>query len=559
MNRTLNSMYAKTLAAATRGRDAAAVACLVAMALAVPAGAAAQSLEVELEPTPIDRLDAPALDVAADGIRLSLDQAVEIALRRNLGLVVERYNWVQAHEGILQSLGIYDTLLTGSGSYNDSTQPTISVVEGVPVTAENQQTLSLGLSQLVPTGGVAELNVFANRRETNSQNVFLNPLYFSTTGVRFTQPLLRGFGRLPTERRIMVARLTAAQSREFFEQVVAATIRDVDRAYWDLVEARNQLVVAQEALALAQTLHDQNRIRVEVGTLAPLELIQSEAGIANREEDIIFATAAIGDAADRLRQLLNLDLAEYWDLEIIPVTAPETEPIAIDLDDAIRTAFSERPEIARQLLQVDTLDIDARFFRNVALPQLDVVVDYGLSGLSGTGAAVVDPETGEVIVPAVSGNLGDALDQVQGGDFDEWTIRLLFSYPLQNRERRAQKVIADLSRDEGVVELERIKQEIATGVRAAARAVETATKQIQSARVSRQLEEKNLDAEHKRYENGMSSSFRLLQIQEDLTQARSREVRAVTAYRRALTEYYRSIGRLLEEKGVELEGADVGE
>jgi outer membrane protein TolC len=508
--------------------------------------------EVHLEPTPIDSLEPPGLEVTDEGIQLSLDQAVEIALRRNLGLVIERYNWVQTREGILQALGIYDTVLDGLVQYDDVTAPTAEVIEGVPVSQTTSQFYQLGLSQLTPIGGLAELNASGFTQETNAQDVFLNPLYRAGADLTYSQPLLRSFGKLATERRILIARVSSAQATELFEQNVADAIETVEQAYWDLVEARNQLVVAREALSLAQVLHDQNRIRVDVGTLAPLELIQSEAGIANREEDIIRSEAAIGDAEDQLRLLLNLDQGELWDRPIVPVTDPETPRIELDLQDAIRTALSERPEIASQLHRIDALDIDSRFFRNQVLPQLDLRLNYGLGGLSGAGEAA-DPETGELTT--VSGGFGDAFEQVTNRDFDRWQVQLLFSYPLQNRERRAQRVISDLALEQGLAELEQLQLQIVTEVRAAARRVETAAKQIESARVSLRLEERNLDAERKRYENGMSSSFRVLEIQEDLTQARSREVTAVTAYRRAIAEFYRAIGVLLEQKGVELEGA----
>jgi outer membrane protein TolC len=517
------------------------------------AGAPLQAEEVRIQPTPADALDPARLDVGEDGIQLTLDQAVEIALSRNLGLVIERYNWIQTQEGILQSLGIYDLGTFVSVSTSDSTAPSGQVVEGVGTIQTERQNLDLGLSQLIPSGGLVELTLLqASRTDSNNQNLPLNPLYSGSSNLRFTQPLLRGLGRLATERQILVAKASTAQSVELFEQQVSQVIRDVEQAYWDLVEARNQLVVAQEAMQLAQVLHDQNRIRVDVGTLAPLELIQSEAGIANREEDIIRAEATIGDTADRLRLLLNLESGEYWDAAIVPVTEPETDRLTIDLMEAIETALSERPEVASQLYRIESLEIDERFFHNLARPQLDLIFGYGLFGQAGESAEFRNPDTGEV-VPATQGDLSDVVDDIRSRDFDSWSAQVVFSYPLQNRERRAQATISGLAVDQGLAELELLQRQIVTEVRAAARQVETAAKQIESARISRQLEERNLDAERKRYENGMSSSFRVLEIQEDLTQARSREVTAVTAYRRALAEFYRSVGILLEQKGVDLD------
>lgn len=544
--RTKNPLRSKLV---TRRKAGALGALLLAVGLLAP-GSLLWAEEVRIQPTPLDALDPARLEVDEEGIRLTLDQAVEIAMRRNLGLVIERYNWIQTREGVLQSLGIYDTFLSGSVQFRDETSPTVELVEGVPVTQTESQAYSLTLSQLTPLGGLAELSTSAFTQETNSQNVFLNPLFSTRADLTYSQPLLRGFGQLVTERRFLVARVSSAQAVELFETQVAQTIRDVERAYWDLVEARNQLVVAEEALGLAQVLHDQNQVRVDVGTLAPLELIQSEAGIATREEGIIRAEAAIGDAADRLRLLLNLELGEYWDAPIVPVTDAEIERVEVDLQQAIETALSERPEVTAQLRRLDALEIDTRFSRNQARPQLNLELNYGLGGLAGEGEAP-DPETGEI--RQVQGGFSDAYRQVADRDFDRWQVSLLFSYPLQNRDRRAQATISELALDEGLAELEQLERQIMTEVRSAARQVETAAKQIESARVSRRLEERNLEAERKRYENGMSSSFRVLQIQEDLTQARSREVSAVTAYRRALAEYYRSVGILLEQKGIDLD------
>ncbi len=458
---------------------------LLVAALLWPHPGVAASETVHLEPAPLEDLPKADLDIEDDGIHLSLDDAVEIALRRNLGLVVERYNWIQAHEGVLQSLGIYDTLLSGSLSHNDSTQPTTQAFEGVPVTTSTQDRFSLDLSQLTPTGGLAELNWFGSKQNTNSQNAVLNPQYFSSLNGSFTQPLLRGFGKLATERQIMVARVSAARSRSDFEQQVAETIQAVDSAYWDLVEARDQLGVAQEALQLAQTLHKQNKVRVDVGTLAPLELIQSQAGIAGREEDIIRSEAAIGDAADHLRQLLNLEQGPLWSRPIVPTTDPKTTKIDVDVDDSIHTALAERPEIASEIHQIESLKIDAKYFRNQVLPQIDLILSYGLSGLAGTGPPLVDPDTG-MEVGGANGNLGDALDQIQNRDFADWQVQLQFSYPIQNRDRRARSAIARSALDQGLTQLEQLKQQVVTEVRTAARQVETTAKQIDSARVSRE-------------------------------------------------------------------------
>ena len=507
---------------------------------------------VQLVPTPSDAMAPAAVPIEEGAIQLSLERAIEITLSRNLGLVIERYNWIQQRNTILQNLGIYDLVLDASARFDDSTRPNTQVVEGVESVTVDSRVYTLGFNQLLPTGAVLDLGVIGSRTASNSLNQAVGQSYDANADFSLTQPLLRGFGRLPTERGIMLARIGASRTREFVEQRVAETIQDVEDAYWNLVGDREQLVVAQEALRLAQVLHEQNEVRVEVGTLAPLELIQSEAGIAARESEIITAEAAIGDSEDRLRQLLNLDQGDLWALPIVPVTDPAAPPIDIDLDRAIRTALAERPEVTSQLLNLEGLEIDVAFFRRNLLPQLDLQVGYGFTGLS---PRVTFNEDGDPVGSTVGDQL-DAFELLSDGDFPSWNALLTFRYPLQNRQARAQRAIAELGLDQGLAELEQLRNQIITEVRAAARRVESAAKQIEAARVSRELEEQNVEAERKRYENGMSSSYLVLQIQEQLTQARSREVAAITAYRSALAEYYRAIGQLLEQKGVELDAPE---
>jgi len=465
-----------------------------------------------------------------DAVQLSLDQAVNIALQQNLGLVIERYTRTQQRLGITESLGIYDLLLNADASAADKQSATLSTIEA---SQSNQQQLNFSFRQRIPTGGAVSFGWDNSRSESNSPVFESSTFYNSGVNFSFTQPLLQRFGRLATEHGILVAQTNSRISRQEFERQVTATVQQVEDAYWNLVGAREQLVVAQQSLGLARELHERNRIQVEVGTMAPLEIVQSEAAIASREEDIIRATANIGDAEDVLRQLLNLPAGELWEKAILPTTAPETEKISINVDEAIRTAIAERPELRTEELRLAQAQVDASFARNQLKPSLDLTVNYGASGV---GLA-----------------FNNALDQVTGLDFRGWLAQLVFAYPLQNRAARAQSASANLDVERIETELDQQKTTIATEVRRAARAVETAAKQIDAARISREFQEKNLDAEKKRYENGMSTSFQITQIQDDVTQARSNEVTATITYRTALAEYYRAIGRLLEQQGVAID------
>lgn len=473
----------------------------------------------------------PTLDVRDNAIQLSLDQAVEIALQQNLGIVIQRYDRTRSRLGITQSLGIYDLLATADASASDTNA---AVVSDLDAGKSNSQELNFSFVQRLPIGGDLSVGWRNSRLESDAAVRDVSESFDSGFTFAYSQPLLRNFGRWNNERGILIARQNSQLSRQQFESTVITTTQDVVNAYWNLVNARQQLVVDQQSLGLATELHDRNRIQVEVGTLAPLELVQSEAAIATREEQIIRSTAAIGDAEDVLRRLLNLPAeGGLWETPINPTTTPETERISIDVNAAIATALQERPELRSQEIQLMLAQIDAQYLKNQLKPDLNLNVNYGYSG--------------------VGLRYGDAFDQITGLDFGRWFIQLQFAYPIQNRAARAQSASANLNVERVQTQLEEARTLITTEVRRAARAVETAAKQIDAARTSVRFQEQSLDAERKRYENGMSTSFQITQIQEDVTQARRNEVQATINYRTSLAEYYRAIGQLLDQQSVTID------
>ena len=508
----------------------------------------------------------PDFDIADERLLLDLDEAIAVALRNNLGLLVQRYQRSQSLFRIDQEFGIYDTVLGVNTSVNSDSRPSASQLDGALVTETETIVANVELRQPISSGGDFSINFDNNRSTSNSRFSDINPSLRSSLTVAFNQPLLRNRGKGITERNLAVARLNSDISLEDLEVQVVDTVQTVANGYWALVEGLEQLKVAEESLALAEELHEMNRIQIEVGTLAPLELVQSEAGIATREEEIIRVQAQIEDAADELRRLLNLDETSFWDLEIVPTTSPEIPRVVIDLEASLRWALDRRAEIERQELQIASLVIDSEFLRNQRRPDLNLSVSYGRNALGGDRTVCErpgPPSISDLFEPCPEeyvrtdsldylSTLGQFYDGILGQVFEGWNVGLNLTKPLQNRSARAQSRIAELALDQGRLELRDLMLTIRTEVRTAARGVETAGKQIDSARVSRELAEKNLDAAQKRYENGLWTSFQVLEIQEDLTAARSREVEAITGYRRALLAYFRAIGMLLDQKGIEL-------
>lgn len=516
---------------------------------ASPVFAQGEVKSVEVKSTLGEEVGKAALRIQGDEIHLTLDEAVEMALSRNLVLRTQRYSRQQARLGIDQAMGIYDFNLLAAISASKLESPAASNLDGAQVQNQKRIGFSVGGSQLLPTGGVLGVEHTDGRFETNSSFSLLNPSFSSGLDFSFTQPLLRNFGRSATSYGIEVARVSSDISQQVFVGEVIRTIQNVENSYWNLVAARYALTVATESKTLAEELHANNKVRVDVGTLAPLELVQSEAQIATREEDIIRARGAVGDAEDLLFYYLNIDQGEAWSKTLVPETEAIIEHPQVELDASIHLALQNRPEIVSQHLQLKSLALDQEFFAQATRPRLDLKATYGLSGLGGDIA--VRDENGNII-STIPGGWNDAFRQVTGFDFPGWSVGLELGIPIQNRTARARHAIADLAVEAGKLATSELELRVTTEVRAAVRGLETSRQQLESAKVSTNLAEKNLDAERKKYDNGLSTAYQILQVQDDLTAARYRQVAAVTGYRKSLVEYYRATGGLLASSNVSI-------
>ncbi len=494
-------------------------------------------------------MSAQSVTVEDGAVHLSLEEAVALSLERNLGLKVERFRLQESEWALSGSQGIYDLNLTGRLSAFDEASPSASNLDGADIQISEQQGWVLGLEQLVTTGGRLNLDWNNSRFESNSRFASLNPRYRSDLDLTFTQPLLRDLGKDSTDYRIKVARNNLEISKETFERQVTTTVSTAKQLYWNLVDAKRQLEVDTDSLGLAQRLHQQNDIKVEVGTMAPLELVQSKVGVAERDEAVIRSEAAVFNAEDALRQFLSME-SEYWAMAIEPTTPAETETMSIDVDAGIAAALEYRPDLRTQRLSIDNLMLDEEFYLNQRLPRLDLSATYGYNGLGGD-VTNRDFFTGEILDQS-SGSYSDALNQVTGGDFDGWNVALNLVMPIQNRSAEAQSAISSIARERGEAELADLEATISAEVRRIARTVQTAAALIESTTASRGLAEENLSAEEKRFENGLSTSYQVLEIQENLTQARTREVLAITGYRKAYVEYLRVTGQLLEDAGIDV-------
>jgi len=550
-----NRLYANPVAnlAAKCGNRSWPVGTAILLLCCLIAAPAVDAEPIQVSTAQPDLTQMPVFQIQDGELLLSLEDAIKVALERNLSLVIERYFTEEAELAITQNVGIYDVFTQFDLAQLEETSPAASNLDGALVQEFDQASADLRVSQLIPTGGTFRFDWLNRRQETNSIFATVNPNYRVDMDLNYVQPLLRNLGRMATDRNLRIARTNQEISLENFELQVTTIIVLVENAYWNLAESIAQLEVASQSLDLAKQLQGQNEIRVEVGTLAPLELVQSEAGVAQREVDIIRARAAVGDRGDVLRELLNIERdGDLWQVPIDPTSDPFAEHFEVDMEKAIATALANRPELRRQQLDLDNRELDVRYFKNQKKPRLDFVGTYGYNGLG--GPIDIRDEEGNVI-ETIPGGYSDALDQIFDADSEGWRTALNFAYPIQNRTAKAQVAIAQVNYERGQTEYQNLELSIVTEVRRVARALDAAAESVDSAGVNRHLQERNYEAEQKRYDNGMSTSFQVLRIQDDLTLARSQFVDAVAAYRRALALHYQSLGTLIPVSGVEIAGA----
>jgi HAE1 family hydrophobic/amphiphilic exporter-1 len=516
--------------------------------LGVAAGAIAQTGPT-ISSRPGERAPRPLPAAGGEGIRLSLDEAVALAVQNNQDLNVSVNAAEASRYSLFSNTGIFDPLAEAYVLRAHSEQPRTSQFVGAEVTRADTTNVSARVTQLAPTGGTFSLGFTGRRSSTNDIFFLVNPSWTTGLTLSASQPLLRNFGRDTTTWLIRTARNSRDASYQSFVRSIQTVVNLTEQAYWDLVYAIRNLAVKQEALVVARDLNRITRIKIDVGSLAPIDITQTEVGIATAEQDIIIAESLIGDAQDRLKRLLSFG-PDQWGIPIVPTDEVRAEQPTVNVEEGMKAALERRPEVIAAEYNVDSDRIRYDFWRNQTLPQLDLVGTYGYSGLGGTTTTRDDAGN---ILSRETGGFGDSFQQILDRDFKNWSIGLNFSFPILNRRARGERGAALYSWESSKAALNSLEQNVLLEVRAAARDIDTARRSIAAAQKSRELAERNLDAERKKFENGMTTSFQVTQIQNDLSAARSNELQALAVYRKALSTYHYAIADILDWKGIRVE------
>lgn len=477
--------------------------------------------------------------------RMSIDDAVATAIEQNLDLQVQRYNPQLQDLSITQFKAAYTPNFVSTVSTADSTQPSTNILSGGTASGitSGQSLFNFGVSSLASWyGGSYDVRWNNGRTTTNNQFSTFNPQLNSSVSATYTQPLLRNFRIDGARQQLLVSQKNKEISDVQLQQSISVTVRNVRNAYYDLMYAIGNLAVQRQSLELAQQSLKDNRARVEIGTMAPLDIVQAEAEVATREESVILAEAAIERAQDTLRALVfNPSQGDFWAARIEPTDPVSFQPTAVDVDGAVKNALGQRTDVVAARKNLEINDVNIRYYRNQSLPDLNASVNYNARATGGLQVSRArDPITGLPtgdIISSVEQSYFSTLGKTVAGDFPGWSLQVDIAYPIGKSTQEAQLARARLQNTQAERQVQSLELQVATQVREYGRQVQTNAKRVDATRSSRVLAERRLEAEEKKYQAGMTSSFFVLQAQRDLNVARNSELLALVEYAKSVVNY----------------------
>ena len=466
--------------------------------------------------------------------RLTADDAVKLAVENNLGIQISRLDPQIEDLNIAAARGAWAPALSTQIQNNSIQRPSANIFTGSQEANFKQDnfTSNFGITQNLPWGGVYDVGWDNSRVTSNNQGNLWKPQLNSTLAFNYQQSLLRGWSIDNTRQQLWVSEKNREIADVGLRQTLVSTTRTVRNAYWNLAYAVASLAVQQQSLELAQESLRNTRSRVEIGTTPPIDIVEAESEVAAREEAVIVAQAQIATAEDTLRALVfDPSMPDFWNVRIEPTELPPFQPTNVDVDGAVRNALDRRTDLAQTKRSMEASEINIRFFRNQTLPDVQGNVNYGLAALGGTRLPnQFDPLS-------IQKSYGSVLRDLFGLNSPSWTASLNITYPIGTSQADANLARTRLQYSQSQTRLKNQQLQVATQVRQQARNVQTNQQRVQSTRASRQLAERRLEAEQRKFQAGTSTSFLVFQAQRDLSQARNNELRAILDYNQSVVDF----------------------
>jgi outer membrane protein len=570
----------------------------LAMALAVVLTAVAQQPSPSPGPTEIQQLPVPPVAKEYRGTQkpipelgrvgvdmnkqhpLSVREALALALENNKDIEVARDTVRMAEFDFLGSKGVYDPRLTTSAFYERIESPISNFLAGGQngSTIQSDYAGTLRLEGQTPKfGGNYSFDFSSTRLTSNSQFFALSPQYPSAFTFNYTQPLVRGLKFDNNRRLIEIARKNLSLTDAQFRQRAIETITSVQRAYWDLVFQLRSLQVQRDAVTVARTQLEHNRRLVDQGQLAPIDIVAAEAQISTYEQGVFSALEDVTRAENNLKNLIaqNQD-APIWSESIVPTDAVDLAVPQVTLDDALKLARENRPELQQSTVLTEINKIDQRYFKEQTKPAIDLVGTYGSTGLAGSLTTAVNPLTASsllvrervdqlstlagltplpaapptVFSPDLIGGYGQSLQNLLANRYNNFRVGVQINLPLRNRTAEAQLGKSLVEGERIATQREQLEQLIQVDVRNALQSLRSSEARLRAAIATRSASEQQYASEQRKLDAGQSTVFLVLERQTDLVTARGMELKAQTDVNKAIADLQRATGNALRVNSI---------
>jgi outer membrane protein len=502
----------------------------------------------------------PAGQQAAAGrtVSLTVEQAVKMALDKNLGIAVQRLNPQASDLVVANAKAAYLPVVTSLIGDQHQTSVPVTLLTGGQQVATSTGTVNGALAENVPWGG-GSLNIAwnNNRVATNSFFYNYNPSFNATISAQYTQPLLRGLRSDLARQQLAVARVDREMSDLQLKATIASTLTSVRIAYWDLVLAIESIGIARTSVDLADQLVGEDRKRMQAGLMTHLDLVTATSQDATARHTLVVAEGNHRVAELTLKRLIVAGPDDpLWHSVIDPVDRPDDRPTTIDLETSVKRALSERTDVAQAKQQTVANDSTLLYLRDQTRPQADLVTSYAFNGLGGTQLLRASGDTlgpasfTAPVVATIPGAYGSALSNIFDRRYPTWRIALNVTYPIGYDAAKAATARAEIQAMQVAAQTHALEVQIVSDVTNAAIAVRNAFDEIGTATEERDLFQQKLDAEQQKFGVGLSTNYLVVQAQKDLTDSRNAVLRAEIDYQKALVDFARAQQSTLQPAGV---------
>ncbi len=492
-------------------------------------------------------------------VNLTEQQAVEMALRHNIDINVERHESLFHRWAIQRRRGIYDPIATFNFRWDRDTIPATSILQGGLSLTNIVTGYDFGFEKKFSNGGDFEVKFSGSRNRTTNFFSSLMPAIDTSLEVLFRQSLLQGFGRIAAEYQVEISRNNLDISEQEFRRRATDVVFRVQEHYWELVHALQDVQVKEKSLQLAQTILDQNRVRLEVGTVSRLDVVQAEAEVALRHEEVIRTQFNYRRTQDQLVKLMTSyrDSREFPG-EIVPADPVFVPPPVSQSFDRLRAMAAEmRPELQQADLEMANQKANLDLSRDRLRPNLDLVAGYQQFGLGGTkiirdfSQGFIDPP----IVEIISGGVGNSLEQLFSADFYGYVLGLNLRLPIFNTEARAENAQAQIALDRVELRKESLTQLIFLEIRSALTQIEMNGARLEATRMAVHSARERLEGEEARFDVGVGTTRELIETQRDLLLAESISLRAQVDLIKSHALLDKAVGRTFDRHNIRLSDA----